>query len=133
MPRALVPSNILPEGIAQHISEYAEDAEEEEDYEEEWETIYGCVEVYRAKHSITYGGGPEGSYVLFEEALPMLEPGWCRWQRSWFEPTSYTPLEPHEDVVYRYDDHGSESLRVVDRYTYELWEDEVYMADALAP
>ena len=78
-------------------------------------------------------GRPRGGYVFFEEALPTLEPGWYRWRRIWFEPPSHTPLEPREDAVYRYFDRGSEGLRVVDRYTYELREDEMYMADTLAP
>ena len=77
------------------------------------------------------GSPPHGAPAA--AAPPTLEPGWYRWRRNWFEPPSYTPLEPHEDVLYRYDDHGTESLRVVDRYTYELREDEMYMADTLAP
>ena len=34
----------------------------------EWEEVYGSCVVWRTKHFITYGGGPEGGYVyLFRE------------------------------------------------------------------
>jgi len=120
-------SNILPAAIAQHISEYAEDVEEEY---EEWETIYGCAEIYDVKHFVTYGGGPEGGYVFFQEPLPDIEPGWYRWHRTWFQPPSYTPLEPHETVIYKNDD--CEGVRVVDS-SYQLKGEEMFMADILAP
>ena len=35
--------------------------------EDEWETLYGCTEIYETQHYLTSGGGPEGGYVFFTE------------------------------------------------------------------
>jgi len=48
-------SQILPEGVVDHIAELIP-----EDPEIEWETVYGSTVIWRTKHMITYGGGPEG-------------------------------------------------------------------------
>ena len=36
--------------------------------EDEWETLYGCTEIYETQHYLTYGGSPEGGYVFFTES-----------------------------------------------------------------
>ena len=122
-------SNILPAGVAQLISEYAEDVEEEQVEEDEWETLYGCRTIYRVKHFITYGGGPEGGYVFLEEGFPNMDPGWYRWRRATGRPT-YEPLEPNETVIYRSNSDG-EAVRVVDYGSYELKDDEMYVTELL--
>ncbi len=38
------------------------------DEEDEWETLYGCTEIYETQHYLTSGGGPEGGYVFFTES-----------------------------------------------------------------
>ena len=48
----------LPSEIAERIAEYAE----EEDVLDtlDWEAVCGTTIIYRTKHVLTYGGGPEG-------------------------------------------------------------------------
>jgi hypothetical protein len=55
----------------------------------DWETVYGTTKIYETKHIVTYGGGPEGGYVYFYKER---DPGWYRWHRTWFKPTTYTKV-----------------------------------------
>jgi hypothetical protein len=57
-------SQILPEGVVEQIAELIP-----EDPEIEWETTYGSTVIWRTKHFITYGGGPEGGYVYLGTGL----------------------------------------------------------------
>ena len=72
-------NQILPEGVVDQIAELIP-----EDPEIEWDTVYGTTVIWRTKHTITYGGGPEGGYVYFYRER---ERGWYKW-----EPVSYTHL-----------------------------------------
>jgi len=74
---------VFPEGVAEHIQDYARTYVE-------WETVYGSVMVYKTKHFLTYGGGPEGGYVYFHRER---DPGWYSWSRDWFQPPVYTKLD----------------------------------------
>ena len=67
--------------------------------EVEWENVYGSVKIYETKHTITYGGGPEGGYVYFYRER---EPGWYAWERKWGEPPSYTRI--YSMLVMRFED-----------------------------
>ncbi len=58
----------------------------------EWETVYGSAKIYKSKHLVTYGGGPEGGYVYFYKER---DPGWYRWHRTWFQPPTYTRSPPN--------------------------------------
>ncbi len=53
----------------------------------DWKTVYGIVNIYKSKHIVTYGGGPEGGYVYKER-----DPGWYRWRRTWFQSPAYTKM-----------------------------------------
>jgi hypothetical protein len=57
---AQVLRSIFPEEVMDHIA-----ALMPEDHRIEWETLYGATLIYRTKHFLTYGGGPEGGYVIF--------------------------------------------------------------------
>ncbi len=89
----------------------------------DWETVYGSCTIYRTKHYITYGGGPEGGFVyLFREH----EAGWYRWHRDWGTVVSHTRVEdgvvafnhadggeqigvlPHDWEDYDWDDYEGE-------------------------
>ena len=54
--------------------------------EDEWETLYGCTEIYETQHYLTYGGSPEGGYVFVYREW---EQGWYRWSRTWGEGPTY--------------------------------------------
>ena len=107
---AEVLSVMFPEGIAETIAEYAADVIE-------WETVYGSAEIYKTKHILTYGGGPEGGYVYFYRER---EPGWYEWQREWFKPPVYSKVV---GVIAIFWDDGVERIGVVP-YDYEPPEDE---------
>ena len=67
----------------------------------EWEEVYGSCVIWRTKHFITYGGGPEGGYVyLFMEHAP----GWYRWRRTWASRPSYEMVLDGQ-VAMRWHDH----------------------------
>ena len=69
--------------------------------EVEWETVYGSVEIYRTKHIITYGGGPEGGYVYF---WCERSPGWYNWHRDHFQEPRYTKIQSGQVAVKWEDD-----------------------------
>ena len=80
---AQVLDQVLPEGVVVQIADYAAPYVE-------WETMYGSIVIYKTKHFLTYGGGPEGGYVYFHRER---EPGWYRWERAWFQPPVYAKLD----------------------------------------
>ena len=108
-----VMSQIFPEGVAENIVEFIP---EQEDVA--WETVYGSTTIYRTKHFITYGGGPEGGYVYF---FRERAPGWYSWHRDWFKEAEYTKLEGQVLAIWW--DDGVERIGVVP-LDYEPDEDE---------
>ena len=69
----------------------------------EWLEIYGTTMIYKTKHYITYGGGPEGGFCyLYREH----QAGWYQWERNWGTKPVYTMVEGQiamrwfEDVDY---------------------------------
>ena len=55
----------------------------------DWGTVYGIVNIYKTSHLVTYGGGPEGGYVY---CWRERDPGWYRWHRNWFQPSTCTKI-----------------------------------------
>ena len=106
-------SQIFPEGVAENIVEFIP---EQEDVA--WETVYGTTTIYRTKHFITYGGGPEGGYVYF---FRERAPGWYSWHRDWFKEAEYTKLDGRVLAIWW--DDGVERIGVVP-LDYEPDEDE---------
>ncbi len=51
-------STILPLDILDRIHEFAQRHQTFN-----WEPVYGSTVIYKTKHILTYGGGPEGCYV----------------------------------------------------------------------
>ena len=51
-------STLLPLDIVSRISDFAQRHQTFN-----WETVYGSTVIYKTKHILTYGGGPEGGYV----------------------------------------------------------------------
>jgi hypothetical protein len=94
----------LPSEIVQRIAEYAE-----EDVLDtlDWEAVCGTTIIYRTKHVLTYGGGPEGGYVyLYKER----EAGWYEWRRDWGTPPTYTKVDGM--LVQRFDEQDVELIAV---------------------
>jgi len=110
---AEVLNQVFPEGIVNHIAELIP-----RDPEIEWETVFGSTVIYKTKHMITYGGGPEGGYVYF---FREREAGWYSWRRDWFQPPVYTKVDGQVAILW--DDDGVERMGVVP-YDYEPPEDE---------
>jgi hypothetical protein len=106
-------SQIFPEGVAENIVEFIP---EQEDVA--WETVYGTTTIYRIKHFITYGGGPEGGYVYFFRERAS---GWYSWHRDWFKEPVYTKLDGQVLAIWW--DDGVERAGVVP-LDYEPDEDE---------
>jgi hypothetical protein len=77
--------SILPADLVEHIANLIP-----QDQEVEWEMVYGATTIYRTKHYITYGGGPEGGLVYF---FRERRAGWYRWRRNWGEEPVYTMIE----------------------------------------
>jgi hypothetical protein len=109
---AEVLNQVFPEGIVNHIAELIP-----RDPEIEWETVFGSTVIYKTKHMITYGGGPEGGYVYF---FREREAGWYSWRRDWFQPPVYTKVEGQVAIWW---DDGVERIGVVP-HDYEPPEDE---------
>jgi hypothetical protein len=107
---AEVLNQILPEGLAEQIAEYAAP-------DVEWETVYGSKMIWRTKHFITYDGGPEGGYVYFYKER---EAGWYKWERGWFQPPTYTEVDGQ--IAIWWDDDRVERIGVVP-HDYEPDED----------
>ena len=105
-------NQILPEGVVDQIAELIP-----EDPEIEWDTTYGSTVIWRTKHFITYGGGPEGGYVYFYRER---ERGWYKWERGWFQEPTYTKVDGQVAIWF---DDGVERIAVVP-HDYEPDEDE---------
>ena len=76
-------NQLFPDDIAVNIAEYIPPPVE-------WTTVYGSTEIYKTKHIITYGGGPDGGFVYFYKER---EAGWYSWDRDWFRPPVYTKVD----------------------------------------
>ena len=105
-------NQILPEGVVEQIAELIP-----EDPEIEWDTVYGSTVIWRTKHFITYGGGPEGGYVYFYRER---EAGWYKWERGWFQEPTYTQVDGQVAIWW---DDGVERIGVVP-HDYEPDDDE---------
>ena len=79
------------------------------DEEDEWETLYGCTEIYETLHSRTSGGGPEGGYVFFYRER---EQGWYRWSRTWGEGPTYERITSGQ-VAFRHRQDEDEKIMVL--------------------
>jgi hypothetical protein len=85
----------------------------------EWHQIYGTITIFRTKHYLTYGGGPEGGYVYF---FRERQPGWYRWHRNWGTEPIYERCQGH--LLQRFDEDGMEYVaEVPEDYEYNGPED----------
>ncbi len=75
----------------------------------DWETVYGSFSIYKTKHIITYGGGPEGGYVYFWRER---DPVWCRWHRSWNQAPTETKVSTGQ-VATKFGEDGVEYIGVL--------------------
>ena len=91
------------------------------DEEDEWETLYGCTEIYETQHYLTYGGGPEGGYVFFYRER---EQGWYRWSRTWGEGPTYERITSGQ-VAIRHAQDEDDKIMVLP----ENWEELGYGDD----
>jgi len=78
---------------------------------------FSITVIWRTKHFITYGGGPEGGYVYFYRER---ERGWYKWERGWFQEPTYTKVDGQVAIWF---DDGVERIAVVP-HDYEPDEDE---------
>ena len=83
----------------------------------DWITIYGSIEIYKTKHIITYGGGPEGGFVYFYKER---ESGWYSWDRDWFRSPVYIKIDGQIAIYW---DDDVEKIGIVP-HDYELDEDD---------
>ena len=114
-------SHVFPEGVVDHIAELIP-----EDPEIEWEEVFGSTVIYKTKHLITFGGGPEGGYVYFYRER---EAGWYKWERGWFQPPAYTKVDGQIAIFW---DDGVERIGVVPHdYEPEDGDDITIMDDDL--
>ena len=105
-------NQVFPDGVVDLIAELVP-----EDPEIEWEEVFGSTVIYKTKHMITYGGGPEGGYVYFYRER---EAGWYKWERGWFQEPRYTKVDGQVAIWF---DDGVERIAVVPD-DYEPDEDE---------
>ena len=126
---AQVLRSVFPEELIDHIA-----ALMPEDHRIEWETVYGATLIYRTKHFVTYGGGPEGGYVYFYRER---EPGWYSWHRDWGTEAKYTKLDgkliqTFEDYVEKVavvpndwepEENEAEDITVLDEWVMEREEE----------
>ncbi len=88
----------------------------------DWEALYGKFCIYQTDHYITYGGGPEGGYVIFYREQ---QAGWYYWNKDWHGKPEYTKID-EGIVAFRIDEDGCEFVAVVpDMWQQEQDEDEV--------
>jgi len=118
-------STIFPLDIVSRISDFAQRHETFN-----WETVYGSTVIYKTKHVITYGGGPEGGYVYFYRER---EPGWYAWERNWGTAPTYTKLDgllvqKFEDDIeyvsvvppdYEPEEEDDAEITILDKYVME--------------
>ena len=84
--------------------------------EDEWETLYGCTEIYETQHYLTYGGSPEGGYVFFYRER---EQGWYRWSRTWGEGPTYERITSGQ-VAIKHAQDEDEKIMVLPENLEEL-------------
>ena len=85
---ALALLNMFDELVVERIQDFL--PEDPPDPFEDFDTLYGTVQIYQTKHYVTHSGGPEGGLVYFYRER---EAGWYRWSRNWGTPPAYTKLE----------------------------------------
>jgi hypothetical protein len=110
--------SILPDVLVDRIADLIPRAPD-------WETVYGAIAIYKTKHYITYGGGPEGGLVYF---FRERRAGWYRWERSWGEEPVYTRIEEGQ-VAWKWSDDLEYITVVPDDYEPEENEDIMIMGD----
>ena len=110
-------NELFPDDIAENIAEFMPVVIE-------WATVHGSTEIYKTKHIITYGGGPEGGFVYFYRER---EAGWYSWDRGWFQSAVYTKVDGQIAIWL---DDDVERIGVVP-HDYEPGEDETIMDDEL--
>ena len=84
---------------------------DEED--DEWETLYGCTEIYETQHYLTYGGSPEGGYVFFYRER---EQGWYRWSRTWGEGPTYERITSGQVAIRHRQDEDEKIMVLPENY-----------------
>ena len=112
---ALALLNMFDELIVERIQDFL--PEDPPDPFEDFDTLYGTVQIYETKHYCTSGGGPEGGLVYFYRER---EAGWYRWWRNWSTPCRYEKLATGVVLMISYPD-GSERIGIAP----DNWE-EVY-------
>ena len=108
--------HVLPLGIVDHVAGIIPRRPEVE-----WETVYGITVIYKTRHIITYGGGPEGGYVHFYKERPA---GWYRWERAWGPEPTYTKIAGGQVATAWIDD--VEKIGILPDDDYDWDEDEDY-------
>ena len=83
--------------------------------------LFGTTTIYRKKHYVTYGGGPEGGFVYFTTGR---EQGWYKWHRGDGEKATYERVEKGQ-VAFLINADGSEEIGVLP----EGWENAVDIDD----
>jgi len=83
------------------------------DEEDEWETLYGCTEIYETQHYLTYGGSPEGGYVFFYRER---EQGWYRWSRTWGEGPTYERITSGQVAIRHRQDEDEKIMVLPDNW-----------------
>lgn len=110
-------SSLIPPEVVANIEAFLPEPAWDEDLE--WHHIYGTTTIYRTKHFITYGGGPEGGYVFF---FRERSPGWYRWHRGWGGEPTYEKVDGF--LLQKFDEDGCEYVaEVPDDYEYDGPED----------
>ena len=94
-------NQVFPDGIAENIAEFIPP-------HIDWTAVYGSTMIYKTKHLITFGGGPEGGFVYFYRER---EAGWYSWERDWFRPPVYTKVDGQ--IAIYWDDDGIENIGIV--------------------
>ena len=112
---ALALLNMFDELIVERIQDFL--PEDPPDPFEDFDRLYGTVQIYQTKHYVTHSGGPEGGLVYFYRER---EAGWYRWSRNWGTPPAYEKLETGVVLMVSYPD-GSERIGIAP----DNWE-EVY-------
>lgn len=112
---ALALLNMFDELIVERIQDFL--PEDPPDPFEDFDRLYGTVQIYETKHYCTSGGGPEGGLVYFYRER---EAGWYRWWRNWSTPCRYEKLTTGVVLMVSYPD-GSERIGIAP----DNWE-EVY-------
>ena len=112
---ALALLNMFDELVVERIQDFL--PEDPPDPFEDFDRLYGTVQIYQTKHYVTHSGGPEGGLVYFYRER---EAGWYRWSRNWGTPPAYEKLETGVVLMVSYPD-GSERIGIAP----DNWE-EVY-------